>query len=92
MQETLNGSQNGRYVVRRTPTILEDIEAQFPVCIDVGMEHPRQELDRRRFVGVRFVECEDESEGPVFEGSLGCIVGVLEDGREGRGRTNRDRR
>lgn len=71
MQQTLNRGKDGSNVVGRAPPVLEDVEAELPVRVDVWMEHAREELDRRRLVGVRFVKGEDEAEGSVLEGSFG---------------------
>lgn len=56
MQQTLNRREDSRNVVGRAPPVLKDVEAELPIRIHVRVEHAREELDRRRFVGVRFVE------------------------------------
>ena len=72
MQQTLNRSQDSRDVIRRRPTVLQNVEAQFSVGVDVGVKHLRDELDDGRLVRVRFVKGQDEAEGAVFEGGVGC--------------------
>lgn len=39
VQQTLDTRQDRRYVVRRTPTILQDIETEFTVRVDVRVKH-----------------------------------------------------
>lgn len=76
MQQTLDRSQDGRDVIRRRPAVLQDVEAQFSVGVDVGVEHFRDELDDGRLVRVRLVKGQDEAEGAVFEGGVGCRMNV----------------
>lgn len=72
MKEGLDGSEDGSDVVSGRPAILENVEAELAVGVDVGVEHSREELDGWGFVGVGFVEGEEELEGAVFEGRFGC--------------------
>ena len=89
MQQTLNRRQDRGDIVRRGPPVLENVEAELAVGVHVGVEHAREELDGRGFVGVGFVKGEDEFEGAVFEGGVGCAdAGVSTAAREaGRGGT-----
>lgn len=67
MQETLDGSEDRRYVIRRGPPVLQYIETQFAVIIHVRVEHSRQEFYSRWFVGVRLVKRKQELEGSILE-------------------------
>lgn len=40
VQQTLYARQDGGNVVRRTPSILQDIEAEFAIGVDVWVKHP----------------------------------------------------
>lgn len=59
VQERLNGSQDGRDIIRRAPAVLKNVEAKLSVCIDVRVEHLGQELDMGRARGIRLVKSED---------------------------------
>lgn len=63
----LNTRQNRRDIIRRTPPILQNIQAQLSSIINIRMEHLANKLDARRFVWVLFFEVHDESECAVFE-------------------------
>ena len=69
----LNTGQNSSNIIRRTPPILQYIQAQLPRAIDIRMEHLADELHSRRLVGVLFLEVHDEAESAVFEG---CVRGA----------------
>lgn len=47
VEKTLDGGEDGSDVVGRAPAVLENVEAELAVGVDVGMEHLRDELDRR---------------------------------------------
>lgn len=66
----LNTSQNSSNIIRRTPSILQDIQTQLSRAIDVGMEHLAYEFDCWWFIGVLFFELHDEAECAVFKGSV----------------------
>lgn len=66
----LNTRQDRRDVVCRAPPVLQDVQAELPGGVHVRVEHLADELDLRRFVGVLFLELEDELEGAVFEGGV----------------------
>ncbi|KAI9069717.1 hypothetical protein FKP32DRAFT_42608 [Trametes sanguinea] len=72
VQERLDRGQDRRDVVRRRPPVLEDVQAELPVRVHVRVEHPRQELHRRRLVRVRLVEREQQLECPVLERRVRC--------------------
>jgi hypothetical protein len=59
VQKTLDTRQDCRYIIRRTPAVLQDIEAELAVGVDVRVEHLAEELDDGRFVRVRLVEGEN---------------------------------
>lgn len=64
----LDAGQHRCYVVCRTPSILQNVQAQFTGGVDVGMEHLADELDGRGFVGILFLELHHQSECPIFKG------------------------
>ena len=63
----LNTCQDRCHIVRWAPTILQDIQAQFPSSIDVGMEHCADKLDCGRLVRILLLEMHDQSKGSIFE-------------------------
>lgn len=67
MQQTLNARQDGCDVIGWRPSVLQNIEAQFSVGVDIGVEHLAEEFDGGWLVRVGFVERENEFEGSVFE-------------------------
>ena len=67
----LNTCQYCSHIVCWRPSVLQDIQAKLPRRIHIWMKHLADELDRRRFIGVLFLEMHNESEGSVFEGSVG---------------------
>lgn len=72
VEETLYAGQDRSYVVGRAPSVLKDIEAEFAVGIDIGVEHFGQELDDGWFVWVGFFERQRQAERPVLKGRFGC--------------------
>lgn len=66
----LDTRQDSRDIVRRAPSILQYIEAEFAGAVDVWVEHLGDEFDAGGFVGVLFFEVHDEAEGAVFEGGV----------------------
>lgn len=74
MQQALNTRQDGGNVVRRAPSVLEDVQAELAVRVDVRVEHAAEELDRWGLVRVRFVKGQDEAKGAVLERGVGCGV------------------
>lgn len=63
--------EDGGNVIRRTPSILEDVKAQLATGINVGMEHGADEFDSWWFVRVGLFELHHQAEGTVFEGRVG---------------------
>lgn len=55
----LNTRQDRRNIIRRTPPVLQDIQAQLPSGVDIGMEHLADELDRGWLVWVLLLELHD---------------------------------
>ena len=68
----MDGGQDRGDIVGGRPSVLEDIETELAVGIDVWVKHSAKEFDGGRFVGVGFVEGEDELEGAVFEWCFCC--------------------
>ena len=62
IKKTLHTRQDSRYIVRWTPSILKDVQTQFPVPIDVWVVHFRDKSDHGRFGRIRVGECECKSE------------------------------
>lgn len=58
IQQTLDTRQDRRDIVRRTPSILEDVKAELACGVDVWMEHGADESDLWRFVGIVWAEVE----------------------------------
>lgn len=69
--------KNSGHIVGWTPSVLQDVEADAPVSVHVGMEHFRHEPDRGGFVGVFFREFYCELKGAVLEGR---VVRAKDDG------------
>jgi hypothetical protein len=67
----LNACQDGCNIVRGRPSILQDIQAQLPSSVYIGMEHLADELDTRRLVGVGFFEVHYEAERSIFKRRIG---------------------
>lgn len=67
----LDAGQDGGDVVRRAPSVLEDVETDLAGGIDVRMEHLGDELDTWRFTRVRFFELQHQFERAVLVGSVG---------------------
>lgn len=74
VQQTLNTRQDSRDVIRRTPTVLQNVETQLAIGVHVWVKHLAEEFDRRRFVWIRLVERQHEAECTVFEWRLGFGV------------------
>lgn len=66
----LNARQDSSNIVRRAPAVLQDVQAQLPGGVDVGVEHLADELDGWRLVGVLLLELHHESESSVLEGRV----------------------
>lgn len=66
----MDARENGGDVVCRTPSILQDIQAELAGGIDVGVEHLADKLDLRRLVWVLLFELHNESEGAIFKRSV----------------------
>ena len=71
MKETLNARKNGSNVICWTPSILENVQAELAICVDVRMEHSREELDSRGFIWIVFVERQRQLESPILEWCVG---------------------
>jgi hypothetical protein len=67
----LDTRQDGRHIVCWTPSVLQDIQAEFSCRVYVWMKHLTDEFDGRRFVWVLLFEVHDESECAIFEGCVG---------------------
>ena len=52
----LNGGENCRYIISRTPSVLQNIETNATISIDIGMEHFRNKANCGRFVRILFSE------------------------------------
>lgn len=67
----LDARQNSGDIVRRTPPVLKDIQAQFTRGVDVRVEHLTNELDSGRLVRILLLEMHHESEGTVLKRRVG---------------------
>lgn len=63
----LDASQDSSNIVRRTPSVLQNVQAQLAGGVYVGVEHLADELDLRRLVGVLLFKLHDESECAIFK-------------------------
>lgn len=66
----LYGCQNGRYVIRRTPTVLQYVQTDTSVGIYVGMKHFTDKSNSGWFIWVFFGELYGEFKRPIFERSV----------------------
>ena len=71
IQQALHARQDRRNIICRTPTVLEDVQAQFAVMVDVGMEHLADKPNGRGFVRVGVGEGQSQAERTVFERCIG---------------------
>lgn len=69
----LNASQDSSDVISRTPSILQNIQAELSGRVNVRVEHLADEFDPRRFIGVSFLEMHYQSKGSIFKG---CVCGA----------------
>lgn len=72
IQQTLHTCQDCRHIVRRTPSILQDIQTKLAVGIDIGVEHFGDKANSRGLVRISIGECESKSKRAVFKWCLGC--------------------
>lgn len=52
----LNAGEYSRYIVRRAPTVLENVQTELSCAVDVGVEHLADEFDAWWLVRVLFLE------------------------------------
>ena len=67
----MNTRQDCCDIIRWTPSILQDVEAQLAGGVNVGVEHLADELDSRRLVRILLLEMHHESKGAVLEWGIG---------------------
>jgi hypothetical protein len=63
----LNAGQDSSNIVRRTPSVLQNVQAQLAGGVYVGVEHLADEFDLGRLVGVLLLKLHDESECAIFK-------------------------
>ena len=63
----LNACQDCRHIVCWAPSVLQNVQAQFTGGVYVRMEHLTDELDRRWFVRILFLELHNQPKGAIFE-------------------------
>ena len=63
----LNTGQHGGDIVGRTPSVLQNVQAQFSSGVNVWVEHLADEFDLRWLVWILFFELHHQSKGAVFE-------------------------
>lgn len=78
----LNARQHCSNIVRGTPPVLQDIQAQIAGGVDIRVEHGADEFDLRRLVWVLFLKMHHQPKGAVLEG---CVGGTDDDGVPARG-------
>ena len=67
----LNACQDGSYVVRRAPSVLQDVKTELACPVYIRMEHGAEKLDRRGLIGILLIERHDKPECPVFKRCIG---------------------
>jgi hypothetical protein len=63
----LNTGQDGGDIVGRTPSVLQNVQAQFSGGVNVWVEHLADEFDLGWLVWILFFELHHQSKGAVFE-------------------------
>lgn len=63
----LDASQDGSDIVRRTPSVLQNVQAQLAGGVYVGVEHLADEFDLGRLVGVLLFKLHDKSKCAIFK-------------------------
>lgn len=63
----LDACQDGSNIVCRTPSVLQNVQAQLAGGVYVGVEHLADELDLGRLIGVLLFKLHDESECAIFK-------------------------
>ena len=66
----LYAGQDGGHIIRRTPSVLQNVETKLARAVDVWVEHLADELDAWWPIRVLLLELHHQSEGAVFEGSV----------------------
>ena len=77
-QQALQAQQQGANVVNGAPLVLEDVEADAPAEVDVGVVDGRLEEHGGRAVGVVVCELHGQLED---EARVGCVGGAVDGGR-----------
>lgn len=63
----LYASQNSGYIVRWTPSVLQDIQAELTRAVYVWVKHLADELDARRLVWVCLLKVHHQPERPILK-------------------------
>lgn len=66
----LNTGQNSSHIIRRAPSVLQDIQTQLPTPIHIRMEHIADELHSWRLIGILFFEMHYQAERAILEGCV----------------------
>ena len=67
----LNTCQDRRNIVRRRPSVLEDVQTQLACAVNVRVKHLTDELDAWGLVRVGFFEVHDKAKGAVLKRCVG---------------------
>ena len=63
----LNTGQDGCYVIRWAPSVLQNIQAKLSRTVDIGMEHLADKFYAWRLVGVLLFEMHYKTKSPVLK-------------------------
>lgn len=66
----LDTRQDCRHIIRRAPSVLQNVQAQLTGGVYVWMEHLTDELDCGWLVWILLLKVHNQSKGAVFEGSV----------------------
>lgn len=73
----LDAGQDSSNIVCRTPSVLQNVQAQLAGGVYIGVEHLAYKFDLGRLIGVLLFELHDESECAIFKR---CVRGADDDG------------
>jgi hypothetical protein len=65
--QPLNARKDRCHIVRRAPTVLQNVEAELSGRVDIRVKHLADELDRRRFVRVLLFEMHHQPKCTIFK-------------------------
>lgn len=63
----LYAGQDGSHIVRRAPSVLQDVQAKLARAVHVRVEHLADELDARWLVGISLLKVHHQPERPILK-------------------------